>query len=455
MGFWEDNLKQRIPEYYETGEFLVTYLEVCGEIFDELSDTIASIDSFKDYKKCPESRLALLAQRFNFKAPAAIPEDLMRGIMRDIAFINRTNGTIDSIKWVFKLLNWEVDYKFAWLPAPEKFEPRLRDRYPNEYLGETDEQDYSEVIQFTPKIGQPYRIGIENQTYHEDPNGEIIGHMKIGVNNVGITDANDQYTPAAIANLPTDASKLGVENFLYGDAETLANGTYMYGKSVFAPDGSEEYYRILGENYDQTTVDRTNVKVMSTPYLLIEINQQDYLKFTAPYVGEDGETYSYTESESFRITEILINYLLHQYVRPSHVRILSIAAELTEFDYLSAEETFEQVITSNPEIFADDNELEETETDIVTADPTVYPMTYGDIAYTYGAPTAHPVNSLSGITPPSYGDVILSGTHFRDTQEFDNIFSVNIPENVPFVGIVDESGEALITEDGENLTLEE
>lgn len=424
MGFWQDNLKHRIPEYYETGEDLVSYLDVCGEVFDEISDTVRAIDDYKDYKKCPESRLSLLSYRFNFNPPASIPESLMRGICRDVAFINRTNGTIGAIKWVFKLLNWDVDYKFAWLPAPEKFEPKLREAYAPEYLGET-EDELNIGGYFIPKMGQPYRMGVEDQAYHNDPAGTISGQMKMGSNGISYANPNQQFTPTAIAALSTDAGKISANNFLYGEAVVRPTGTYLSGKTLYGADGSEEDYRILGENYDEY-VNRTNVKVMATPYLLIQINEQDYFKFTAPYIGSDGETYEYTDGESFRTTQILINYLLHQYVRPSNVRILSIATSLSESDELSEEDIFQQVITVNPDIFADDVGVSENIDETVTVDASQYPLEYGNTHYTYGAPTAQPINSLSAVTPPTYGDSQLVGTPILGITEFDVMHTLDI-----------------------------
>lgn len=344
MSFWKEQLKQRIPEYHLTDSELTEYLEVCGETFDEISDEIKNIDFYKDYKKTAQSRLSLLAARFNFNPPADIDETLMRGIMRDIVFINKTNGTMDAIKWVFKLLNWDVEYKLAWLPDPERYFPVLEDLFPNTFSGKSNEPVYDETETVQLQIGQPYKIGVENQTYHVDPEGTIPGYLKIGENEVGYTYIADNGI-GGVVNQSTDVGAITVNTFLYGDPVVRNNGVYMYGNSLFGDAGDARDFRILGESYDNGDVNRTENIVLSTPYILVLIEEQQYL---------DIFNESYGSGDFTSLTDILLQYLLHQYVRPANVKILSLSGGFSETDIIEVNETLDHVVTDLPLLLTED-----------------------------------------------------------------------------------------------------
>lgn len=394
---WEKYLKTRVPEFYQDSQSeLISYLEVCGSILDELSTTIKDHDYYKDYKKSPESRLGLIAARFAFNTPAEITEPLLRGIIRDITSIHKTRGVEASIYWVFKILSWDVEIKQAWLPEPERFDPNIRSVFPSLYLKEISDPIFTKDRSYIVRVDDPYRVDEGITNFHINELFIFNDLLKIGDNQLQwIGDLTDTLQ-VDVTKPSTDVKRLGYRNFLYGERKTLPDGTYFDGGGYFDTEPTYTDLRIVGESYNEETVLRKDPKVLATPYIVIKVSGSDFDKFTQPYVGQDGEVYSYTSKESYKTVGLLLEYLLHNFTRPANVAILMISAA-------SAEEE-DDTITLNQE-----------EDSVINISGQ---MLIGDY-YVIGAPSSMTTNSITSLRSLGIGEFYTpSDTFIYSTDEF-------------------------------------
>lgn len=393
MPMYSEHLPTRVPEFLQDDETqLYEYLEACGEIFDQFGDTIKEQDAYKDYKRVPEARLILLSQRFAFNPPNMIPENLLRGIIRDITWIYTTKGVIQSLTWVFRLIGWDTDIEYAWLLNPERYDPRVKELYPQFFERDGLENDASLLNTFFPQLGDGYKLGDYNVRYHNDPSRFIIqGELVIGRNDItSLTGEGNPYT-TEINRVTTSYTKLDYRNFVYGDAVVKAEGTFFTGKSYFSRITDVREAKIIGENYRDEDIIRYYPSVISTPYIIVNVDSEDYDKFTRPYVASDGTVYSYTTREKFSITQTLIEYLLYEFVRPANVRILLVVSEYEDYDQLHLNESaFSLDAVAEP---WDNTEYPLVESTEVSTIPITAPV-IGTENFLVGAPSYLPHNSM-------------------------------------------------------------
>lgn len=418
MGMWEATLPKRIPDYLQGDSELTDYLSACGSVLDDLVDTIKEHDVYKDYKLVPEQRLGLLAKRFAFEPPVKLPEAVMRGILRDISILHRTRGVEASLYWVFKILSWDVKIKYAWLPNPERYDPNVRELFPSFYVADGFDVEQSAELSYEPKIGEPYTIGTPEQLFHNDQNFIIDGDILIGrspLRFIGIGDEYDPYTPVMDYVPTTDIMKMDYRNFLYGSSFTDQKGTYFKGRGYFDNYDTAYRLRIIGEAYDESKVSRSSVSVISTPYVVVEVSGQNFEKFTAPYIGDDGKTYTYTSKETYNTAEMLIDYLLHNFTRPANVKILMIASREEEFDVLEFDDVIEEAFNAEPQGFTERFQPSEYEEYDASMDRA--PVIGDDFLY-IGMPSLLLTNSMVGYQEYKIGDPIPTGEFIIDSGEF-------------------------------------
>lgn len=403
---YRDIIKTRVPEYYQTDSELMEYLDVCGELFDELANTIRSFDDLNDYRHVPQSRLTLLARRFAFNPPRGIPQSMMRGIIRDIASIYSTGGTEQALFWVFRLLGWGVRTEYAWLLNPERYDPEIRNVYPEFYdaSGLTSDLSYANSV-FVP-IGSEYEIGAENQPYVENTDFIFAGYLSIGRNEltyVGSGSATDPFSPQNPPLVTTDFNKINYRNFVYGEEKVESTGTFFYGRTPFSAYDNLRQIRILGEQYTSESPRYTDV-VMKTPYVMVTVDESDYAQFTQPY-EVDGVEYNYTESESFTIADTLINYFMTDTTRPSPVRVVLTTGHVIGEDIAYVSEDLTEDFTAAPQSVVDGN-IFGTDTDIVDSLTVQGTGSYviGTPGIHIGTPSFMPVNSLNVIQMGQIGD---------------------------------------------------
>lgn len=407
-------MKERVPECYRNDSALTEYLEVCGELLDELKDTVKLHDTYNDYRRVPESRLSMLARKFALDPPRNIPEEMMRGIVRDIIQIYSSKGSESSLVWIFRLLGWRANFEYAWLINPERYEPNIRDVYPNVYEKLGLESDVSVSNSILLRIGEGYRIGVEDQLYAFDDNFLFDGYLRIGRNPLTFTgggDVYDPFTPSSVEPFSTDFNKIDWRNFVYGKERVQPDGTFFYGRTPFSSFNNLREVRIIGEEYSDTSPRFRDV-VMKTPYIIVEVNAQDYDKFTQPY-EDDGIIYNYTESETYQIAETLINYFLFDSVRPSPIKVILIASRIKEEDTFFVSESLNDEFTSEPlELGVEQSDITDLESYGMTLDTDSDLYEIGTAGLYVGSPSFMPVNSLSVIPMGAIGDL-------RTEYEFD------------------------------------
>lgn len=267
MTSYKDLLPKRIPESEQNKENLLTYLEVCGELFDAYVDAIEGFDDYKDPVNVSKDRLQYLASEFAMTFPRNIGEDLQRTIIRDLEAIYQKNGGVDVINWIFRLIGWDVSLDYAWVMNPEYYDPAVVDVF-------------------------------------------------------NLSDYGQTKSPPVI----TDFYRRDYRSFLLGEEYVFDNGTYFRGRRFFDKRDTFLKNEIVGEYYESDKT-RTVDKVMSTPYLFIRVSEETYNIFISPYVDEEtGEVFSYTDVEFFDVVQNIFDFFMLNVNRPSNVRVVIIVA---------------------------------------------------------------------------------------------------------------------------------
>ena len=304
--FWRDNLKHRIPEYHQDSKSMEDYLDVCGGIYDRLVQEIEKHDIYHDYKQTPEGRLSLIARSFGFDTDFDIETDMFRYIVRDLNHLIRTRGIKPALEWCFKLVGWEVTINDAWLPDPHKYDHRIIDFYPELFYGDPDNETPT-----TRTDGQP-------------------------------TSATQETVNTSIY-FTDDYFKVDYRNFLYGTTEIKDTGVYFSGGPLFGSGEEYKNIRIVGEQYQNANGVKDPLVVASTPYLVINIDNESALELSnvVDKTEIDGETELYTFSEKYNLLRGLLDYLLYDFEKPSHVVIIAILTNTDATDEMSMTDSFE------------------------------------------------------------------------------------------------------------------
>lgn len=391
MADFSEELKYRIPEYFQGEGDMDGYLDACGVMFDEFSDTIKEHDSYKDYKKVPEARLALLAKRFAFNPPRDLPPEITRGIIRDIAGIYTTKGTVHSLTWIFRLIGWRSEIEYAWLLNPERYDPTIKKNYPLFFERDGLDNDISSLNSFIPKLNQGYFINDENTPYHADPGNYVLsGSLVIGRNNfVSVIGETNPYL-RTIDDVSTDFNKIDYRNFVYGYPSVTPKGVFFDGHSYFSRIQDVKEAKIIGEKYKEENIIRYHPSVISTPYIVVKVDSEDYDRFTRPYVASDGTLYSYTTREKFNIAQTLIEFLLFEFVRPANVKIILLTSAYEDRDQLHINDSYQTETTAQPIDTEESFTLLDSENGTL---PITVPV-IGTLNFYIGAPSYLPYNSL-------------------------------------------------------------
>ncbi len=348
----KEQLPTRVPEYFQASDEFNEYLEVCGEVLEEIKDSIRAFDFYKDYKLSSEKRLGLIASRFAFDIPSQIEESVLRGIVRDLSAIYASSGVKKTIQWVLKVLSWDADIEELWLIFPEKFQDKIREVYSDFYVEPGLESNISLLLgTFIPNIGETYRIGIEYQSYYEDSSRLVDGHLRIGENTLLPEEFNSITDPFSVdAGFAEffDIGRVSKKNLVTGKSIYKDSGVYFQGRTNFSNDDNLFDLRILGEKYKFDHIRRVP-KVMKTPYLSISINSDNYDQFVS---GGEG----YTESEKYRIAKYLIEFLLYDLFRPLNVKYISLEAPLEFEEFVSTADYDIHEIEFASDPFVDSNQ---------------------------------------------------------------------------------------------------
>jgi len=421
---YKDNLIDRSPEYYHDDSNLAEYLEVCGEIFDDLRDSIIAMDYYKDYKNSPEKRLALISRQFSFDIPSMIDENVLRGIVRDLSSIYKSLGARKTIKWAMSILSWDFEIEDLWLIFPERYQQKVEEVYPQFYSREGLVSELSQYSVFLPLIGQTYRIGIQYQSYAKDADRIIDGSLLIGENTLlpkGATSQTDPFSTEAGFAKYFDVDRVNKNNFVIGKEIYRDNGVYFQGRTMFSQVDNLFDLRILGESYPTEHIRREYI-VMKTPYMSVSILSDNYDQF----IDVGGQTFSV--KEKFKTAQYLIDYLLYDLFRPLNVAYMDFVNPLDLSDEIGVGDGDTHVIefdtdpytTGNQYYFSDAPSYQHFDS-IMAIDPTDSSAKQSTEEYQYTIQNASLVADGSGFVS---NDVVQLRTPSNVTITSDSAFDV-------------------------------
>lgn len=301
---YKETLINRIPEAFQDNQGVIDYLSVAGELFDEYSNTIQNMDTYRDFHGNDLKRLRQLAIDFGMNFPRNLDEDMQRTIVRDIHDIYSRVGIKQFTDWVFRVIGWEIEIENAWLPNPDQYDPSIADIHKlNDYGGNTS--------------------AILTNFYEADYRAFFIGESYV---------AND-------------------------------GNVYFRGRRFFDKEQSIDQLEIVGEDYDELTKYRTRDKVGATPYVFVNVKEENYTNFLNSYVYQPtGEVFAYNRLEQFTVIENILNYYVYEEFRPTHVRVVIIVKTETVEDFVTVYDDVSTEYESKPLIMEDDAviTLEET-----------------------------------------------------------------------------------------------
>lgn len=247
------------PEFLKKLSPIEQFLTAAGTLLSQFRDGIERMTTYSDAREIDEDKLDTLGEQFDLSFSRNISVDRKREIIQDAIDIFRTNGTEKALRRIFRLIGWDVELDDIYSLHPD-------------YYGRT-------------------------QTINKE-----------AVN----------YAPIAIPENPTQSE---LENsFVYGKVKKYEDGVYV---DLYDEAGvTYPKYHIYGESYKSAKKDDKPVFI-KTPYIRIRVKEEDYQLFTDPYVDENGNSYVYTDTEKFAITQEAITYFLEQ-SRPANVVIVDV-----------------------------------------------------------------------------------------------------------------------------------
>lgn len=272
----EQDLKKLLPLSQQGNVVLDEYLEASGKLLDNLKSAIDNFKHYTDYEKIDSDHLESLAGQFGIDFPRNLSDRKRRDLVKDAIKLYKANGTLKSLLYIFKLIGWDVNVDYYWTLNPAA------------------ESDFS----------YSYNGGIS-------------------------------YTTGATAtyNNTLPFSPVGSTGLIFGSEKIYTNGVYA---DLYDISGQEyDKWSIVGEYYKEDA-DDVVPKVIKTPYIRINVNEEDYDLFTADYTDPDtGTVYSYTNSEIFAITQEIIDYFLDT-SRPVNVAIREITTPFALEDTITS-----------------------------------------------------------------------------------------------------------------------
>jgi hypothetical protein len=267
------------------------------------------------------------------------------------------------------------------LPNPELYDTRIKEIFPSFYAGDIFSDD--STLSFTlPQPVDPW---------------------------IPVRPSTTQYS------IDNEYDKIDYRNFFYGETTVQPSGTYFAGSTYYTSYQDLPILRIVGEDYDRYTAIRYRDVVMSTPYIVVEVNKQDFDAFTQPYTDGQGNEFTFTSKETYRIAELLINYILHEVTRPANVKVIMIVAK-TELDSdWSISDVLTQTATAQPTSISEIINFTDLETHNAT---NTNPLVVGTPGLTIGAPSLHLINGMSGTVMPVVGQATVTAPYEVNNTQF-------------------------------------
>lgn len=213
-------LKVNIPEFIQGMKHLDEYLEVSGEVFDDISDEIDTLRDLKHYRKTYDGMVDINLSELGFDVPVNLKMSIKRQILRDLSEIHLRGGTEDGIKQLLRLVGIEAEMTKGWLLNPKM----MREGWHRDYFTR-EETRYSSNDRIYMDLLYGEVVDEEDGTFFEgysywDINKEtktdripIVGEVYDTVGTLG--EDNVEATPYLIIRFEDD------EIFLVDDEESV------------------------------------------------------------------------------------------------------------------------------------------------------------------------------------------------------------------------------------------
>ena len=259
----KNTLIDYVPQFQKDSDLLKDYLDVAGEVFDELDSTIDSFKTYSDYQHIDSDKIDEFSALFDLRFFSNLDEYAKRKFAKDAAKLYTHLGTEKALKYIFKIIGIKVEVDNLWMLSPDAPPEDLLFLY------------NSSIFYHDTDIGQYYKEdGIISPIY------------------------------------PLQLIK--------GEATIYDNGTYV----DLVSEAANSYYKkwpIYGENYG-VTEETNKYYVMKTPYIKLKITEESYNLFTEDYTNPDtGEVHTYVDSEKYHLASDLMNYTLEEYIAANEV----------------------------------------------------------------------------------------------------------------------------------------
>lgn len=112
-------LKVNIPEFMQGLEHLDEFLDVSGEVFDDIRSGIDDLRYIKRHDKCQDGMVDINLHELGFVLPVNIELSVKRQVLRDLANIHLRGATEDGIKHLLRVIGIEPTMNKGWLPNPK------------------------------------------------------------------------------------------------------------------------------------------------------------------------------------------------------------------------------------------------------------------------------------------------------------------------------------------------
>lgn len=157
-----DHLKKNLPQFQQNNKNLDEFLEAAGDFLEKIKEGIEAFDYQKDYERTRLQNVEFFTNEMGIDLPRALPENIKRKILRDVAELNIKQGTNDDLEHTLRLIGFSAEVRNAWLPAPRE----LRKGYLQDVVsGEKSRYDIDGYVYTNFLYGE--EVVKENGTFFE------------------------------------------------------------------------------------------------------------------------------------------------------------------------------------------------------------------------------------------------------------------------------------------------
>lgn len=230
----KEYLKKRLPEFQQQKEDLDGFLDAAGDFLQDAKEAIEHFDFSHDYKKGTQYNVEKYLNDRGLQLPRALPLDVKRTILRDVAEILLKNGTRDGLQHALRLIGFNATVEEGWLPSPRS----LRKGFvKNPFTGDLTRYDitkyvYTEMLYGREKVTED-GVFFEGYQYFDTFKKNVIEKLPI----LGETYKNFPENDIAVSKTPYVIVK-----FEEGDFNVIVD-TYTN------PDTGQEYSYSTDEEF--------------------------------------------------------------------------------------------------------------------------------------------------------------------------------------------------------------